>query len=77
MEIERSTVDVLDAACCLILCVLDAGNPADYIAEISCKYGLLTLTAETKYTYFANPDGSIGQSADWLIDEWMSGWLSG
>ena len=51
---------MLGAAWRLTLCVLHAGNPADYIAEISCKYGLLTLTAETKYNYFANPDGTIG-----------------
>ena len=57
---QRSILEVLGAACRLILCVLHAGNPADYIAEINCNYGLLTLTAETKYTYFANPDGSIG-----------------
>lgn len=26
------------------------GQPADYIASISCSYGKLTLTAEEKFT---------------------------
>ena len=50
-----------------------AGQPADYLAEISCKFGLLTLTAEEHFTYFANPDGSIGaESSPVPLVDWLS-----